>query len=211
MELIAFPDRAAAAAATAAALADGLRAALRTRPHPAFVVSGGTTPCESLARLAAASLPWQQIAVTLTDERAVPADDPRSNERMVREWLLRDAAAQLRFLPLVPGVEKELPLPFACVLIGMGGDGHIAGIFPDLPERQELLDPEGPAAVRRVVANAEPPARITMSLSLLLHADQVMLLAFGEEKRSVLTERVALPVHALVAQARVPVRIFWAP
>ena len=61
----------------------------------AVALSGGTTPKRLYERLAAAPylevFPWARVHWFWGDERFVPADDPQSNYRMVRETLLAKA------------------------------------------------------------------------------------------------------------------------
>jgi 6-phosphogluconolactonase len=59
-----------------------------------------------------------------------------------------------------------------------------------------------------------PLPRVTLTLSALLSARAVFLLIAGEAKREVIARAAGgadLPVRALIAQARVPVRILWSP
>ena len=102
------------------------------------MVSGGNTPRQCFEALSNAQIPWARVDISLSDERDVPSDHPASNERMLRETLLVNFAQESIFTPLLPQTDKPLQ-PFACVLIGMGEDGHFASLFPDSPELDEGL------------------------------------------------------------------------
>ena len=65
-----------------------------------LVVSGGRTPVGFMQRLSRQSLAWQQVTVTLADERWVGADDADSNEKLVRDHLLVNAASAAGFVGL---------------------------------------------------------------------------------------------------------------
>ena len=86
-----FPDM--------AELADGLSPptspqtlarAIAARGGASLVVSGGKTPVKFFEQLRAQPLDWRRVCVALADERWVDPSDPGSNEKMVREMLLKD-------------------------------------------------------------------------------------------------------------------------
>jgi 6-phosphogluconolactonase len=56
-----------------------------------------------------------------------------------------------------------------------------------------------------------PLARVTMTMPALLQARLILVLIAGEVKKHVVEGRSGLPVHALLDQARAPVRILWTP
>src|SRR5579871_1800908 len=78
-----------AADATAAAIAARLA---HSGPRK-LLVTGGSAPGAVYDRLSRMDLDWPQVTVTLSDERFVPTDHDLSNERMVRERLLKGHAA----------------------------------------------------------------------------------------------------------------------
>lgn len=206
----------------------GLQAALDARGSATLVVSGGRTPEELFERLSSRPLDWTRVAVTLADERWVPAGDPASNEGMVRRRLLAGPAAAARFVPLYGGEPTPeageaacaarlggLARPFDLVLLGMGEDGHTASLFPGAPNLAAGL--AGEAACLATRPPGVMPPRMTLTLPVLLDARRVILLVSGTAKRAVL-DRAAepgpveeMPVRAVPRQDRTPVDIFWAP
>jgi 6-phosphogluconolactonase len=119
----------AAAHALADELASLLREAISDRGRSLLAVSGGRTPQQVFERLRQLEVDWGRVTLTLIDERWVPAGHPESNERLVRSYLLRGAAAAATFIPLFgaesspeaaqPACEarlKALALPFDAVL-----------------------------------------------------------------------------------------------
>lgn len=214
-----------AAMAAAGAIADWLAAGLAENDHAGFVATGGSTPGPVYDLLATLPLPWDQISVTLSDERWVPPTSPDSNERQLRERLLVGAAAAARFVPLwsdaataedaAEAAEAALDdlFPADVVLLGMGEDGHIASLFPGSPALEEGLDPFGGSLVIAVPAGDPAPAveRLTLTLYALGQAWLTIVLIRGEAKRRILEDRDDLPIHALFRAADMPVRVIWSP
>ncbi|HTK36570.1 MAG TPA: 6-phosphogluconolactonase [Caulobacteraceae bacterium] len=192
-----------------------------------LVLTGGSTPGPVYDLLSKRSLPWDRVRITLSDERWVPPDHADSNERLVRERLLRGPAAAARFIPLKTGAPTPeaavgtvaaalaaIRRPFSCVLLGMGDDGHIASLFPG-DAMDETLRPDGPDVVRPARAPNGTP-RLSLTLAALLDSRLILVLIRGEAKRAVLRDALAgaaphLPIAALLRQARCPVEVFWAP
>ena len=221
-----FPSAAAAADAAAEAIEGQL-----APPGPKrLVVTGGRSPGPVYDRLANADLDWSRVTVTLSDDRFVDPTSPDSNERLVRERLLRGRAAGAHFAPLkgrgpAPRVDAARAepairalLPFDAVLLGVGEDGHIASLFAGQRDLAEALDPaRGPLVIGVAKAGLAPYVpRISLTAAALFDAGLVVVLASGDAKR-VLLERVATdprfapPVAALLRQTRTPVRVLWSP
>ncbi len=207
MNLREFESREGASRAAAAWIESRLRRGLEQAGPAGLIVSGGSTPGPCLEMLSKADLNWQQVEVSLTDERLVPADDDASNERMVRECLLRGDAATAPFRQV-----GELPAAtVVCSLVGMGNDGHFASIFPDNPALVALLDGGAAPAVLEVTTAASPYPRKTINLAYLLQGQAVLLLIFGADKKKILAKPGGLPIAALLQQGRVAVEVYWAP
>jgi len=203
--------------AAADAVAARLRAGLADRGRASLVATGGRSPGPIYDRLAGIELDWAHVAVTLSDERQVDAGSPNSNARLLRERLFQAHAAHARFLPLTDYAEPALAklMPFDAVLLGMGEDGHIASLIPGSPVLEAAMDPDGAALTAESPQGfgSPPVPRITLTLAALLRSRAIFLLIAGELKRQVIAKAQsgeALPVRAILAQDRVPVRIFWA-
>ena len=79
---------------------DALQAGLGAHHATWLLLSGGTTPAPVYCALAQQPLDWARIVVSLVDDRDVDPAADGSNERLVRQTLLRERAAAARFQPL---------------------------------------------------------------------------------------------------------------
>ena len=224
-EIEAYGTAEEAAMAAAEAIADWLHAGLSENDRASFVGTGGTSPGPVYDLLATLPLPWEQISVTLSDERWVPPTAPDSNARQLRERLLTREAAAARFIPLwsdAPTAEDaaeaaEMALedlfPADVILLGMGEDGHIASLFPGSPVLEEGLDPFGGSLVIAVPTGDPAPTveRISLTLHALKQSFLTIVLIRGEAKRRIIEERDGLPIHALFRASDMPVRVIWSP
>ena len=192
-----------------------LEGAIRNAGRAALAVPGGTTPAAFLSVLGGHALDWEAVAVTLTDERCVPADHPRSNRRLLDETLFAGPAHAARFVALdVQALPALLPLD-ACVL-GMGEDTHIASLFPGADRLDEALSAECGAPVLRLRAPGAPEERITLTAPVLTGAGQCFVLIHGAGKRAALdgARAAAGPADApvrLVLDGPNPATVYWAP
>ena len=227
--LEAFAGRDALAEAAASLIAQTLERRLgEGAGRASLVASGGATPAPVYDRLRDWPLDWRRIDVTLSDERWLEPSSPDSNQRMLREHLLRGAAQAAQLIPLwspetsleAAAVRAEAAIaplmPFDVVLLGMGEDGHFASLFPGSPALAEGLRLEGERLCLGVPASAPAPPqpRISLTLRALLQSRLVLLLTSGEAKKLVLDAALAgadLPVRALLLQDQAPVRLFWSP
>ncbi len=166
-----------------------------------IALAGGTTPQPLYQALAASGMgnevPWNQADVFFSDERNVPLDHVESNYRLAQRIMLDhlpiepnhiypirgdaddlDAAAREyeETIRRIVHVEGDLPR-FDLILLGMGGDGHAASLFPGTKALDETQ--------RLVVANYVPVLdrmRLTFTYPLINAARNVMMLVLGDDK-----------------------------
>ena len=181
--------------------AAALRDTLSRKPQATLVVPGGSTPRHYLPALAKCQLPWDRIAITLSDERWVDINDVQSNEHLVKQHLMNHLPANARFVGLktdhgnpFDAIETihqrldKLPLPLSLTVLGLGEDGHIASLFPGM--NPNLIDTHHCVAVAPPVA---PSLRVSLSLKLLAESEQIMLVVTGESKRRLLDRLTTNP------------------
>lgn len=221
----AFADADAQARALADAVAARLREGIAAQGSVWIAVPGGETPRKFLEVLARQELDWPRVNATLTDERLVPADDARSNARLLRESLLDHVPA--KFVPLVDSqngkmdlstAAGELPRSFDAVVLGMGADGHCASLFADGDNIAAALraDSHVPVMSMRSPSVSEP--RVTLTLPALVATRALFVLIRGAEKRRTL--ELALrgeepfaqaPIRAVMEHAQAAPQIYWCP
>ena len=176
--------------------------AIEERGRFAAVLAGGSTPkatYQILARDYADGIDWSKVHVFFGDERTVPPDHEDSNYRMAREALLDhvpvgsvhrmqgelppDEAAEAYEAELRDFFGPEELPRFDLILLGIGGDGHTASLFPET-SALEVHD-------RLVVANPVlklETTRITLTVPVINAARAVYFLVAGEDKAGALKQ-----------------------
>jgi 6-phosphogluconolactonase len=225
-----YPDAAALAQGLAADIAARVSEGIVQRGLSSLVVSGGNSPLKLFQALRTRPLDWSRVCVALADERWVEPTDAASNEKLVRDNLLRDAAAAARFSGLKNSAASpdlgaasawetfaRIPRPFDVTVLGLGDDGHTASLFPRSPNLRRALDPGAAAGCIGMRAPTEPRARLSLNLSALLDSRLVFILILGEAKLDTFTAASGegavedMPVRAVLRQERTPVEVVWAP
>lgn len=225
-----FSTRDKLAEALAEAVADNLNAGLDERGTASLAVSGGSTPKRFFEMLSARDdVDWENVTITLVDERWVHESSDRSNAGLVKDNLLAGPAAEAIFVPLYSGGDApdaegiartnerlaQVPSPFDAVILGMGNDGHTASFFPGGDTLEDALGNEGPAIAIRAPGAGEP--RVTLTLPRVLDTRALYLHIEGDEKAETLDRALetgpveAMPVRAVLSQNHVPVSLYWCP
>ncbi|WP_281982223.1 6-phosphogluconolactonase [Thalassorhabdomicrobium marinisediminis] len=218
MDFIEYPDVEMLMINLANKLAGEIRTGLLSHERVTFAVPGGSTPGPMFDVLCGArQLDWSRVDVMLTDERLVPEDHERSNTRLLRERLLVDAAAEARYVPIVPqdeGLEARAAevaehLPITVLLLGMGADMHTASLFPNSADLDHALSTDA------ALAHVQPPdglePRVTLTAKALQGAVSQHILITGTEKRAALERAQHLKPHeAPVATVLSEATVHWA-
>lgn len=232
MRVHVLADSGAVAACAAGIVARACACAVAARGVFTIALSGGRTPVPLFRRLrnpepGDIAVDWPRVRVFWSDERCVPPDHPDSNFGLAWRELFSalprqpalfrmrgedgPAAAAAAYEQAVyeqtgqrAGERDGQGLPcLDCVLLGMGGDGHTASLFPGSPalaERERLaLAVAGPAANSAGVSPSH--ARLTLTLPLINAARLCLLMVCGADKSAVLHRALegesepALPVQ----------------
>ncbi|MEZ9822274.1 6-phosphogluconolactonase [Shewanella sp. 10N.286.45.A1] len=223
-----FDNKAALEAQLAERIANQLQEAVDARGKASLVVSGGSTPLKLFELLSKKAIDWNDVYITLADERWVDNDHSDSNERLVRNNLLQNRAASAKFCGLknmystpyegqIMTSEQltHFPKPFDVVVLGMGNDGHTCSWFPcaDAKELEHALTTDD-LCVAVTPGNA-PHARISLSKAGILASRQIYLHIVGEQKLDVYRQALAdndsseMPIRAVLDQHKTPVDVYW--
>jgi 6-phosphogluconolactonase len=209
-------------------IATRLSRACVTRGRAALLVSGGRSLIRLFEELRTQVLDWSRVCIALADECWVHPEDPQSNERVVREVLLRENAAAAQFVGLknsapspVLGADAawealaKVPRPFDVTVLGMGDDGHTASLFPGAPNLPQALDRSAAGACVAMWSRSAPHARLSLNLSALLDSRQIWILILGEEKLRAYRTACSsdsveeMPIRGILYQERTPVEVIW--
>lgn len=204
-----------------------LSKSIEERDCASMLLSAGSTPGPLYDKMSNADLNWAKTWFGLTDERWVEPDHDDSNEKLIRNSLLKNKAAQAHFLGLksshadpmagqatVRENISNLPSPFDITLLGMGEDGHVASLFPGLSGTMAALSPDNDQICAAIRKPDGETARMTVTLNALLLTKRVYLLFYGSQKLAVYdrakkAKTDQLPVSYLLHQTKVPISLYW--
>lgn len=177
-----------------------IREAIAERGSCVLALSGGSTPVPVYEALAVLSnIDWGNVFIVLVDERYVPANDPESNQGMIRAAFASagipnkhthapDTTRPLDECIAGYGTEvKEFLMthPIDIAILGMGPDGHIASLFPPVPDAAFDADT---AVIHTQTDQFAVHDRISLTLPVLQTARHAVFLLKGEEKKRVWEE-----------------------
>ena len=211
-------------------IAERVRKAIAERGAASLALAGGSTPFPLYRRLAGEALDWPRVTLVPGDERWVASDHVACNLRAIREAFDRVNPRFGALVPDSPGPEPSLdtakstlaaiPTPFDACVLGMGGDGHFASLFPGAAGLDAALEPDGSASLVLVTPDPMPEdapfQRVSMTLPAIAASGYVALVLRGERKREVLEtarggDARRYPVAALLAQHCIELEIHWSP
>jgi 6-phosphogluconolactonase len=175
-----------------------------------LVLSGGNTPGKLYELLSDASKPffqqidWQAVDFFWGDERWVPEDHSDSNYKMAFNAMLSRLPIQSSQIFRIPTdlaspesaakqydktirwyFDRHYPAHgcFDVIFLGLGGDGHIASLFPG--SRALRLRNRWTASV---IKPADRSQRITLTLPIINRAENVVFFVTGKDKAPVAAE-----------------------
>jgi 6-phosphogluconolactonase len=186
-----------------------------------MLLSGGSTPGPIYKKLDSEISTFKKLNIGLVDERFVPIDDDQSNEKLLKQCFDSRPSEEYNIIGMVTDDKNEANnlidvnaayAPFIkrtdIVVLGMGGDGHTASIFPNDPG-SDIAKKIGAAGICSTMAPAAPTNRISASMDLICNARYIYLLISGAEKLEVLNNyQFQYPIHT-VLERRPDVEIYY--
>jgi 6-phosphogluconolactonase len=212
MDYTVFDDPEALAESTA----DLIEEEIAAQGRIALGLAGGSTPRATYESLVSRHIDWSTTVTWLTDERWVAPMNPDSNQRMIRETLVRNTGVQFvtpdttlpspaesasrmtqTLIPVLSTVARRV------TLLGIGTDGHTASLFPGTT----ALDSGGPRYVDNFVP-AFDTWRLTATFDLLDESDIVYFLVAGESKADMVAS-IASGADVPAARVTARERVVW--
>ncbi|MEA2115290.1 MAG: 6-phosphogluconolactonase [Thermodesulfobacteriota bacterium] len=207
-----------------------LSAGVADNGRASIAVSGGSTPVGLFEQLSLLDISWKDISITLVDERWVEPSGNDSNERLVRVHILQNKAAAATFIGMKNSAviasegEKEceqqlqkIPQPFDVLILGMGGDGHTASLFPGAEKLAAATAMDSGRTCMALAPLSAPHERMSLTLPVILASRQIFLHIVGQEKREVLDKAMTdgpveeMPIRFVLRQQATPLSVYWAP
>lgn len=210
----------------ASSVSKQLSICLKEKNKACLAVSGGTTPIEFFQLLSHQELDWGKVTVILVDERWLPVDHPESNEKLVRDHLIKNNAKQAYFL----GLKNSAQLPsegiMDCetqlrtqvehvdvVVLGMGIDGHTASWFSGSSQLSSLLASDTAAWCLPVEDECLPQARMSLTWRFIKRAEKIYLHFSGAEKEVIFNKACEeysekLPVSHVLHQDGINISVY---
>jgi len=216
-DLQVFPDPDTLSRAAAELLIAIATQAVQAHGRCNVALSGGSTP-QTLYRLLAqlpyrGRLPRSKLHFFWGDERCVPPDHPESNYHQAQLALLAPAAIPPENIHRVKGewepaaaaqdyaaqlnhasrADEGFAWPrFDLVLLGMGGDGHTASLFPGPITAADL---NGPTLAVTASYQNRPANRVTLTPLVFNTARNILFLVTGADKAETLAAVLTGPFN----------------
>lgn len=211
-----FADKEALSHAAAEYLVAVIKDTLEEQDYFSLALTGGSSPgrlYELLAGPYSERIPWAQIHLFWGDDRYVPRDDPDSNQGAAfRDFIdhIPIPAAQVYPIPVdiapaeaaAAAYQETIldffdgaPPTFDLVLLGLGGDGHVASLFPENHPETSLATVDSAQWVQAVMApeRVSPRPRITLTLPAINWARRVLFIVPGAQKEDAVRQIVREP------------------
>ena len=161
------------------------------------------------------SLDLTRLNFYFGDERCVPPCNKESNYRLAVDTLFsgrllsdiriyRIEAEASDLLDVAKRYEERLPKSIDILLLSLGGDGHIASLFPFGPYMHE-----GSRSVVPASSGGSTSDRVTITPLVIQRAHHVFVMAIGQEKRAIYEAALLEPDNIDAIPARLVLDRTW--
>jgi 6-phosphogluconolactonase len=196
-------------------IAAALEAALARESTASLAFPGGPQVKLVYPALAELALPWERVDFFFADERGVPSVHPASSyfpaadvlfsrPRIGLENVARIEAERPDLEAVAAEYEARLPERLDVLVLELGLDGHVAGLFPRsaaLAERERR--------VLAVEAPQKPRRRITLGPRVIGEARDLVVLATGRDRAELVRRALDEPGAVEELPARLALRGTW--
>jgi len=161
-----------------------------------IALSGGATPNPVYEALSQnKKINFNEINFYEVDERFVPQDHPDSNYKMIYESLISKIdESNFIFFDTSRSIEESLEKydsdlekfkdeEFDLTILGIGGDGHFASLFPNTQALHETRN-----VAHTVTDEHKVRDRLTLTLNPIIKSKKILILLKGKEKEQILDE-----------------------
>jgi len=181
-----------------------------------IAISGGSTPAPifKLWKNSVDGIEWSRVNIFWVDERFVPFDDANNNATNALAHIgnlganifrintsasspeLAASTYETTIRKNVDKVENDIPV-FDIILLGMGGDGHTASLFPET----DILN-ESSKLVKEVFVHKLASDRVSMTYPLILAA-RYRVMVFGGQKKIEVFQKIQESTANLFPSSRI--------
>ena len=193
-----------------------------------LLLSGGNTPKLFLQELSKIEIDWKNVSVGLVDERWIDSSLEDSNAHLLKENLLINSAKEAKFIGMyLDGIEakdaekkcselyKEEFENIDVLVLGMGADAHTASLFPNNEKLDEAFDLENKNFCININPTTAPYSRMSLTLSAILSAKNIILHIEGEKKLEVYNDILKsddfhkYPINSVLKQNKKDIEVYF--
>ena len=201
MNLLHFSEEADWIEASVAEAMEAMRAAKEEGRRPDLVLAGGVTPGPMYRALAARDFVGQAPRLWLGDERRFPIGHSERNDHLIAGIFSASVwkpTPELRLWPDASDVDPSATYAkgladclsarpgFYLAFLGIGTDGHTAGLFPGERASMAALESDYEGLALLTIASARPWLRMSLSGPVLASARRLVFLTKGKDKLATL-------------------------
>ncbi|MGB0933319.1 MAG: 6-phosphogluconolactonase [Lishizhenia sp.] len=175
-----------------------------------LLLSGGSTPGPVYKKLSKTYSSLDKVNIGLVDERYVAQTSEYSNELLLKNCfgekanisgMVYDLEKEENNIDLLNTAYGQFIERTDLLILGMGGDGHIASIFPEDEGSNLAIKDDRPFLFTKAPSN--PKIRITSSFNFILNSKNIFLFITGDAKLNILQNNtLELPIHKLLKNER---------